>query len=166
MPSGTRTPSASKGRRPCPNRSGEQGRPLRHAPRSRPRQSGRRSVPGGSTPRAPVAGEDTDDPHRGRSRLSRLAYPTSPKARHRQILRIPVSGQEGASLHHGQGEELVLAGREPAAREALLYQLNLVLRGRTAYFKHGSSKATFNYLRAYTWKQVFGWLRRKHRRSN
>jgi RNA-directed DNA polymerase len=48
----------------------------------------------------------------------------------------------------------------------LLHQLNQVLRGWTAYFKHGSSKATFNYLRAYTWKQVFGWLRRKHRRTN
>jgi RNA-directed DNA polymerase len=49
--------------------------------------------------------------------------------------------------------------------ETLLYQLNRVLRGWTAYFRHGVSKATFNYLRAYTWKQVFGWLRRKHRRA-
>jgi RNA-directed DNA polymerase len=50
--------------------------------------------------------------------------------------------------------------------DALLHQLNPVLRGWTAYFKYGSSKATFNYLRAHTWKQVFGWLRRKHRRTN
>ncbi|MEU3616333.1 group II intron maturase-specific domain-containing protein [Streptomyces sp. NPDC006872] len=50
--------------------------------------------------------------------------------------------------------------------DALLHQLNQVLRGWAAYFKHGSSKATFNYLRAYTWKQAFGWLRRKHRRTN
>lgn len=50
--------------------------------------------------------------------------------------------------------------------DALLHQLNQVLRGWTAYFKHGSSKATFNYLRSYVWKQVFGWLRRKHRRTN
>jgi RNA-directed DNA polymerase len=49
--------------------------------------------------------------------------------------------------------------------ETLLHQLNRLLRGWTAYFKYGSSSATFNYLRAYTWKQVFGWLRRKHRRS-
>jgi RNA-directed DNA polymerase len=48
----------------------------------------------------------------------------------------------------------------------LLHRLNQVLRGWTAYFKHGSSSATFNYLRAFTWKQVFGWLRRKHRRAN
>jgi hypothetical protein len=37
----------------------------------------------------------------------------------------------------------------------LLHQLNRVLRGWTAYFKHGSSKATFNYLRVYTWKQIW-----------
>jgi RNA-directed DNA polymerase len=49
--------------------------------------------------------------------------------------------------------------------DALLHRLNQVLRGWTAYFKRGSSKATFNYLRSYTWKQVFGWLRRKHRRT-
>jgi integrase len=50
--------------------------------------------------------------------------------------------------------------------DALLRQLNQALRGWTAYFKHGVSKATFNYLRAHTWKQVFGWLRRKRRRAN
>lgn len=48
--------------------------------------------------------------------------------------------------------------------EALLHQLNRMLRGWTAYFRYGCSSATFSYLRAYTWKQVFGWLRRKHRR--
>jgi RNA-directed DNA polymerase len=47
--------------------------------------------------------------------------------------------------------------------EALLHQLNRMLRGWTAHFRHGCSSATFSYLRAYTWKQVFGWLRRKHR---
>ena len=48
----------------------------------------------------------------------------------------------------------------------LLRRLNSVLRGWTAYFRHGSSKATFRYLRAYDWKQVFRRLRRKHRRTN
>ncbi|MGW6412980.1 group II intron maturase-specific domain-containing protein [Streptomyces vinaceus] len=38
--------------------------------------------------------------------------------------------------------------------------------GWTAYFWHGVSSATFQYLSAFTWRQVFGWLRRKHRRSN
>jgi len=49
--------------------------------------------------------------------------------------------------------------------EVLLHQLNRMLRGWTAYFRHGCSSATFNYLRSYLWAQVFGWLRRKHRRA-
>ena len=48
----------------------------------------------------------------------------------------------------------------------LLRRLNPVLRGWTNYFRHGSSKATFGYLRAYTWRRVVSWLRRKHRRAN
>lgn len=49
--------------------------------------------------------------------------------------------------------------------EVLLHRLNPVLRGWTNYFRHGVSKATFNYLRAFVWRRVVGWLRRKHRRS-
>lgn len=48
----------------------------------------------------------------------------------------------------------------------LLRRLNPVLRGWTNYFRHGVSKATFGYLRAYTWQRVVGWLRRKHPRAN
>jgi RNA-directed DNA polymerase len=48
----------------------------------------------------------------------------------------------------------------------LLHRLNRMLRGWTAYFRFGVSHATFQYLRAFTWRQVIGWLRRKHRRSN
>jgi RNA-directed DNA polymerase len=48
----------------------------------------------------------------------------------------------------------------------LLHHLNKVLRGWTNYFRHGVSKATFNYLRAFTWRRVVCWLRRKHPRSN
>jgi RNA-directed DNA polymerase len=48
----------------------------------------------------------------------------------------------------------------------LLRQLNLALRGWTTYFQHGSSKATFGYLRHYTWFRVVRWLRRKYRRAN
>ena len=46
----------------------------------------------------------------------------------------------------------------------LLHQLNRALRGWTAYFRPGVSFATFGYLRAFIWRQVIGWLRRKHRR--
>jgi RNA-directed DNA polymerase len=47
--------------------------------------------------------------------------------------------------------------------KVVLRQLNLALRGWTTYFQPGVSHRTFEYLRAYTWRQVFGWLRRKHR---
>ena len=48
----------------------------------------------------------------------------------------------------------------------LLHQLNPVLRGWTGYFRHAVAKATFGYLRHFTWWRVVGWLRRKHRKSN
>jgi RNA-directed DNA polymerase len=48
----------------------------------------------------------------------------------------------------------------------VLRQLNSALHGWAVYFRHGCSKQTFNYLNHYTWKRVWGWLRRKHRRAN
>ncbi len=48
---------------------------------------------------------------------------------------------------------------------SLLRQLNAVLRGWTNYFRHGVSKATFGYLRHYTWWRVVRWLRHKYRRN-
>ncbi len=50
--------------------------------------------------------------------------------------------------------------------EVLLHRLNPVLRGWTAHFRPGVSSAAFGYLRAFTWRQVVGWLRRKHSRMN
>jgi RNA-directed DNA polymerase len=44
----------------------------------------------------------------------------------------------------------------------LLHRLNQVLRGWTAYFRPGVSARAFGYLRMIVWRQVFGWLRRKH----
>jgi RNA-directed DNA polymerase len=49
--------------------------------------------------------------------------------------------------------------------DALVHQLNRMLRGWTSYFKRGCSSATFGYLRAYLWKQVIRWETRKHRRT-
>ncbi len=37
-----------------------------------------------------------------------------------------------------------------------------VLRGWATYFQHGVSKATFDYVRTYTWRRVVVWLRSKH----
>jgi RNA-directed DNA polymerase len=50
--------------------------------------------------------------------------------------------------------------------EVLLHRLGRMLRGWTAYFRFGVSHATFSYLRAFLWRQVIGWLRRKYRQSN
>jgi RNA-directed DNA polymerase len=50
--------------------------------------------------------------------------------------------------------------------DQLLHRLLPVLRGWCAYFRHGASKRTFNYLRAYTWRRVVQWLRRKHPKAN
>src|SRR4051794_37842814 len=48
----------------------------------------------------------------------------------------------------------------------LLHRLAPVLRGWTGYFRHGVSKATFDYLRRFTWRRVLLWMRRKPRRAN
>lgn len=48
----------------------------------------------------------------------------------------------------------------------LLDRLAPILRGWTNYFRHGVSKATFDYLRRFTWRRVLLWVRRKHRRAN
>jgi RNA-directed DNA polymerase len=48
----------------------------------------------------------------------------------------------------------------------LIHRLNPVLRGWCAYFRPGVSSRTFNYLRAYTWRRVVRWLRRKHPKTN
>jgi RNA-directed DNA polymerase len=50
--------------------------------------------------------------------------------------------------------------------DQLLHRLNPVRRGWCAYFRHGVSKQTFNYLRAFTWRRVVCWLRRKHPKAN
>ena len=48
----------------------------------------------------------------------------------------------------------------------VLRRLNPVLRGWANYFRHGVSKATFDYLSAFSWRRVICWLRHKHRRAN
>jgi RNA-directed DNA polymerase len=48
--------------------------------------------------------------------------------------------------------------------DALLIQLNWILRGWCAYFRPGVSSVTFKYLSSYAWARVMKWLFRKHRR--
>jgi RNA-directed DNA polymerase len=45
----------------------------------------------------------------------------------------------------------------------LLFQLNPLLRGWTAYFRHAASKRTFAYLGHYSWWRVARWLWKKHK---
>ena len=47
--------------------------------------------------------------------------------------------------------------------DVLLHTLNPALRGWCSYFQPGVSAATFRYLRAFTWRRVIRWIRRKHR---
>ncbi|MEV7043898.1 group II intron reverse transcriptase/maturase [Amycolatopsis sp. NPDC051061] len=47
----------------------------------------------------------------------------------------------------------------------VLHRLNSLLRGWTAYFRPGVSSRAFQYLRAFTWQQVGGWLRKKHQHT-
>lgn len=48
----------------------------------------------------------------------------------------------------------------------LLHEINPKLRGWCSYFRHGVSKVTFDYLGAYTWRRVAGWLRKRHPNLN
>jgi len=51
-----------------------------------------------------------------------------------------------------------------ASLEELLKQLNPILQGWCAYFRHGVSKATFGYVDAFVWRRVAEWLRKRHPR--
>jgi RNA-directed DNA polymerase len=63
----------------------------------------------------------------------------------------------------GRVRALTLRSSHPTLA-ALLRQLNPVLRGWCTYFRHGVSKATFGYLRQYTWR-VVRWLRIRHNKT-
>jgi RNA-directed DNA polymerase len=47
----------------------------------------------------------------------------------------------------------------------LIHRLNPMVRGWTNYFRHGVSKDTFSYLRAFLWRRVICWLRHKEPRA-
>jgi RNA-directed DNA polymerase len=56
------------------------------------------------------------------------------------------------------------AQNQPLAH--LCYRLAPVVRGWVNYFRYGVSKATFDYLRRFTWRRVISWLRRKHPKAS
>lgn len=53
------------------------------------------------------------------------------------------------------------ATNQPLA--AILPRVNRALGGWVNHFRYGVSKSTFDYLRAFTWRRVVRWIRRKHR---
>ena len=65
----------------------------------------------------------------------------------------------------GKVKQITRAGQNQTL-DRLLHRLNPVLRGWCAYFHHGVSSRTFNYLRAYVWRRVIIWLRHKHHGRN
>ncbi|WP_253783626.1 group II intron maturase-specific domain-containing protein [Nocardia amikacinitolerans] len=48
--------------------------------------------------------------------------------------------------------------------DVLLRRVNSTLRGWSGYFRAGVSSAVFSYLSHYTWKTMWRWLLRKHRK--
>jgi RNA-directed DNA polymerase len=50
--------------------------------------------------------------------------------------------------------------------EVLLHRLNSAMFGWCIYFRPGVSSKAFAYLRAFVWRRVMGWLRRKHHGIN
>ena len=57
-------------------------------------------------------------------------------------------------------------GATDQSLSVLIHRLNPMLRGWTNYFRHGVSKATFCYLRAFVWRRVVCWLRHKQPRAS
>jgi RNA-directed DNA polymerase len=88
-------------------------------------------------------------PKRGSGKLTVYTYPTK-KAVHSVTGKVRTITRQGLNF--------------PLA--VLLDRLAPILRGWTNYFKHGVSKATFDYLRRFSWRRVLLWIRRKHRRAN
>jgi RNA-directed DNA polymerase len=50
--------------------------------------------------------------------------------------------------------------------DALIIEINRMVRGWCDYFRPGVSSATFQYLGSYVWMRVMKWLKRKHRRTS
>ncbi len=52
----------------------------------------------------------------------------------------------------------------PTPPWVLLKRINALLSGWARYFRHGVSKATFDYLYMFAWRRVTRWLRKRHPR--
>jgi hypothetical protein len=95
----------------------------------------------------------------------RLSHPAAPEAGHAEALRLHLPFEEVVGFGEGEGAHAT-RGSTDQPLSVLLHRLNPVLRGWTNYFRHGVSKATFCYLRAFLWRRVICWLRHKHPRAS
>ena len=114
---------------------------------------------------APVRREDADHPHRAGTRLPRCWR--IQRHRKRGTNRYYVYTYPAKKALASITEKVRTLCRQDVnpPLEVLLHQLNAAMRGWCNYFRPGVSSAAFGYLRAFVWRRVFGWLRRKHRRS-
>jgi hypothetical protein len=78
-------------------------------------------------------------------------------------IRVYLTLEEGDCLDQGQGTKHDQWGDEPSL-DVLLHLVNPVLRGWTQLPPTRASKATFDYLRAFSWRRVVCWLRHTHHR--
>ena len=172
VPNGMPTASQRRDSAPQTWRGHLSDRPLRgrfrdHGGRhqsARGRTLGRGHRCAGPTGAAAVGGEDPGLPPRRGVRLSGVPHPAAPQEGHEQDSRLHLPVEEGAAFDHGEGAD---ADEQSTASDLadLLRQLNPVLRGWCAYFRHGVSKATFGYLDAFTWHRVTQWLLKRHKES-
>ena len=122
---------------------------------------------GGASPDGPasVGGEDEDRPHRRGLRLLGVPHPAGPEARVGEADRVHLSVEAVSRDREGEGAGSHQGGhQQPLA--TLCFRLAPIVRGWVNYFRHGVSKATFDYLREFTWRRVLCWLRHKHRRAS
>ena len=104
---------------------------------------------------SPLGREDEDRPHRRGLRLPRLAHPAADASGARTKRFVYTYPSKKPPWRRSRPRcERSPAGSTNQSLSVLLHRLNPVLRGWTNYFRHGVSKATFNYLRAFTWRRV------------
>jgi RNA-directed DNA polymerase len=88
-------------------------------------------------------------PKRGSGKLTVYTYPSKPAL-------AGVKAKVRAATKEATNQPLA----------TLCFRLAPIVRGWVNYFRHGVSKATFDYLREFTWRRVLCWLRHKHPRAS
>jgi hypothetical protein len=120
------------------------------APASTPRRSKARSQRCWQRWPAPVGGQDEHPPHRPGRLLPRVPHPAAPAARSQRRYVYTDPSKQALAAVKVAVPTLTTTMRNQLLR-VLLHRLNWVLGGWTTYCRHGSSSATFDYLRAFAY---------------